>query len=155
MAKAIDASESTLRRDLEHLHQQGVIKRTHGGAIYLGDGLTLPALEERSGSQVEEKRAIGRAAAELIEDGDAILLDGGTTTLEVARLEEIAGLLLAHGLRPYQLTVDQAHRRDITSADEPLDFGIGTIFVEDPDGNTVEFLQRDRGITAEILGSTA
>jgi hypothetical protein len=33
--------------------------------------------------------------------------------------------------------------------------GIGTIFVEDPDGNTVEFLQRDRGITAEILGSAA
>jgi hypothetical protein len=62
-------------------------------------------------------------------------------------------LLLTHGLRPYQLTVDQARRRDITSADEPLDFGIGTIFVEDPDGNTVEFLQPDRGITAEILGS--
>jgi catechol 2,3-dioxygenase-like lactoylglutathione lyase family enzyme len=76
-------------------------------------------------------------------------------TLEVARLEEIAGLLLTHGLRPYQLTVDQARRRDITSADEPLDFGIGTIFVEDPDGNTVEFLQRDRGITAEIFGSAA
>jgi catechol 2,3-dioxygenase-like lactoylglutathione lyase family enzyme len=76
-------------------------------------------------------------------------------TLEVARLEEIAGLLLTHGLRPYQLTVDQARRRDITSVDEPLDFGIGTIFVEDPDGNTVEFLQRDRGITAEILGSAA
>src|SRR6202163_4865463 len=51
-------------------------------------------------------------------------------TLEVARLEEIAGLLLAHGLRPYQLTVDQGHRRDITSADEPLGFGIGTIFLE-------------------------
>ena len=76
-------------------------------------------------------------------------------TLEVARLEEIAGLLLTHGLRPYQLTVDQARRRDVTSADDPLDFGIGTIFVEDPDGNTVEFLQRDRGITAEILGSAA
>ena len=86
LAHAVDASESTIRRDLEHLHQLGVLKRTHGGAIYLGDGLTLPALEERSGSQVEEKRAIGRAAAELIEDGDAILLDGGTTTLEVARL---------------------------------------------------------------------
>src|SRR3989440_4734449 len=82
----MDASESTIRRDLEYLHQQGAIKRTHGGAIYLGDGLTLPALEERSGSQVEEKRAIGRAAADLIQDGDTILLDGGTTTLEVARL---------------------------------------------------------------------
>jgi len=85
LAQAIEVSESTIRRDLDHLHQQGVLKRTHGGAIYLGDGLTLPALEERTGSQVEEKRAIGRAAASLIRDGDAILLDGGTTTLEVAR----------------------------------------------------------------------
>src|ERR1700761_5906144 len=76
-------------------------------------------------------------------------------TLEVARLEDIAGWRLTHGLRPYQLTVDQARRHDITSADDPLDFGIGTIFVEDPDGNTVEFLQRDRGITAAILGSAA
>jgi DeoR/GlpR family transcriptional regulator of sugar metabolism len=86
LAKAMDASESTIRRDLEHLHQKGVLKRTHGGAIYLGDGMTLPALEERTGSQVEEKRVIGRAASDLIADGDAILLDGGTTTLEVARL---------------------------------------------------------------------
>jgi DeoR/GlpR family transcriptional regulator of sugar metabolism len=86
LAEAIDASESTIRRDLEHLHQQGVLKRTHGGAIYLGDGLTLPALEERSESQVEEKRAIGKVAASLVSDGDAVLLDGGTTTLEVARL---------------------------------------------------------------------
>jgi DeoR/GlpR family transcriptional regulator of sugar metabolism len=46
----------------------------------------LPALEERTGSQVEEKRAIARAAVARIRDGDAILLDGGTTTLEVARL---------------------------------------------------------------------
>jgi catechol 2,3-dioxygenase-like lactoylglutathione lyase family enzyme len=75
--------------------------------------------------------------------------------LEVARLEDVAALLLAHGLRPYQLTVDQAHRHDVISADEALDFGIGTIFVEDPDGNTVEFLQRDRGISAEILGSAS
>jgi DeoR family fructose operon transcriptional repressor len=86
LAQAMEASESTIRRDLEHLHQQGVIKRTHGGAIFLGDGLTLPALEERTGSQVEEKKAIARVTVSLIDDGDAILLDGGTTTLEVARL---------------------------------------------------------------------
>jgi catechol 2,3-dioxygenase-like lactoylglutathione lyase family enzyme len=76
-------------------------------------------------------------------------------TLEVARLEDVAALLLSHGLRPYQLTVDQASRSDITSADQNLDFGIGTIFIEDPDRNTVEFLQRDRGISAAILGSAA
>ena len=76
-------------------------------------------------------------------------------TLEVARLEDVAALLLARGLQPYQLTVDQSIRHDIVAADDPLDHGIGTIFVEDPDGNTVEFLQRNRGITFEILGFEA
>lgn len=86
LARAIRVSESTLRRDLEYLHQQGLLKRTHGGAMLWGDGLALPALEERAASQLEEKRLIARAAAARIRDGDAILLDGGTTTLEVARL---------------------------------------------------------------------
>src|SRR5215510_8392113 len=86
IAREIDVSQSTLRRDLNYWHEQGVLKRTHGGAIYLGDNSGLPALEDRMGRQTLEKRAIARAAAERIRDGDAILLDGGTTTLEVARL---------------------------------------------------------------------
>jgi DeoR/GlpR family transcriptional regulator of sugar metabolism len=86
LARTIQVSESTIRRDLDHLHQQGVLKRTHGGAMYTGDASALPALEERSSSQLEEKRLVARAAAARIRDGDAILLDGGTTTLEVARL---------------------------------------------------------------------
>jgi DeoR/GlpR family transcriptional regulator of sugar metabolism len=86
LAEAVQASESTIRRDLDYWNQQGVLKRTHGGAIYLGDGSSLPALEERTASQIEEKRLIAKAAAARIRDGDALLLDGGTTTLEVARL---------------------------------------------------------------------
>ena len=86
LRRLIQASESTLRRDLDYWNQQGKLKRTHGGAMYTGDGAALPALEERSASQLEEKRLIARAAAARIRDGDAILLDGGTTTLEVARL---------------------------------------------------------------------
>jgi DeoR/GlpR family transcriptional regulator of sugar metabolism len=86
LAKTIRVSESTIRRDLDYWHRQGVLRRTHGGAIYVGDGAALPALEERTTSQVEEKRAVARAAAARICDGDAVLLDGGTTTLEVARL---------------------------------------------------------------------
>jgi DeoR/GlpR family transcriptional regulator of sugar metabolism len=86
LAKTIDVSESTLRRDLDYWDEQGVLKRTHGGAIYVGDGTALPPLEERSSSQLEEKQAIAKLAASRIRDGDAVLLDGGTTTLEVARL---------------------------------------------------------------------
>src|SRR5882724_4362498 len=86
LAKAVKVSESTLRRDLDHWHEQGLLKRIHGGAMFVGDGSTLPALEERSSSQIAEKRIVAREAAERIRDGDAVLLDGGTTTLEVARL---------------------------------------------------------------------
>ncbi|MGE3807253.1 MAG: DeoR/GlpR family DNA-binding transcription regulator [Gemmataceae bacterium] len=85
LARAVEASESTVRRDLDHWHRQGVLKRTHGGAMFVGDSAGLPALEERSDSQLEEKRQIAEATAARIRDGDAILLDGGTTTLEVAR----------------------------------------------------------------------
>ena len=86
LAQSLQTSESTIRRDLEFWNQQGVVKRTHGGAIYVGDNLVLPALEERSHAQLDEKRAIAKVAVSRIRDGDAILLDGGTTTLEVARL---------------------------------------------------------------------
>jgi DeoR/GlpR family transcriptional regulator of sugar metabolism len=86
LAQTIQVSESTIRRDLDYLGHRGLLKRTHGGAMVAGDEAALPALEERSARQIEEKRQIARAAAARIRDGDAVLLDGGTTTLEVARL---------------------------------------------------------------------
>jgi DeoR/GlpR family transcriptional regulator of sugar metabolism len=89
LARKIDVSESTIRRDLEHLHQMGYLRRTHGGAVWNQDGAPLPPLEERTGRQLEEKRWIGELASSLIQNGDTVLLDGGTTTLEVAR--EILG----------------------------------------------------------------
>src|SRR5207253_5778997 len=81
LARSLKVSESTLRRDLDHWDRQGQLKRIHGGAMYTGDASGLPALEERSASQIAEKRLIARAAAARIRDGDAVLLDGGTTTL--------------------------------------------------------------------------
>jgi DeoR/GlpR family transcriptional regulator of sugar metabolism len=86
LAEAVRVSESTLRRDLDFWHQQGSLRRTHGGAMYVGDASALPALDERSAHQRGGKQAIARAAAARVNDGDTLLLDGGTTTLEVARL---------------------------------------------------------------------
>jgi DeoR/GlpR family transcriptional regulator of sugar metabolism len=86
LARAIDASDATLRRDLEYWEIRGVLRRTRGGAVFTGHDGPLPALEERSSSQLREKGLIAQAAAAQVRDGDAILLDGGTTTLEVARL---------------------------------------------------------------------
>jgi DeoR family transcriptional regulator, fructose operon transcriptional repressor len=85
LVKVLGVSESTIRRDLEALDLAGSIKRTHGGAVYSGEVRSMPAFDERTGTAVAEKRAIGLATAALMEDGDTVLLDGGTTTLEVAR----------------------------------------------------------------------
>ena len=78
-------SESTLRRDLEYWQGRGSVKRTHGGAVSATEVAELPPLEDRTGTRTAEKQQIARLVAGLIEDGDAVLLDGGTTTLEVAR----------------------------------------------------------------------
>src|SRR5271166_973558 len=86
LAKTLNASESTIRRDLDYWHQHGLLKRTHGGAMFREDAQGMPALEERTLREIEEKRQIAQAAAIRIQDGDSILIDGGTTTLELARL---------------------------------------------------------------------
>ena len=85
LVRELGVSESTVRRDLESLDAAGAIQRTHGGAVMSGEVRTMPAHEDRLASAAAEKRAIGRTTAGLIDDGDTVLLDGGTTTFEVAR----------------------------------------------------------------------
>jgi DeoR/GlpR family transcriptional regulator of sugar metabolism len=86
LALEMQVSESTIRRDLLYWEMQGSIKRVHGGAMFTGNGSALPALDSRLNRQVVEKRRVAREAARRIHDGDSVLLDGGTTTLELARL---------------------------------------------------------------------
>lgn len=86
LARALGVSESTIRRDLEFLEKQGDAKRIHGGALYTGSSPKLAHFEMRQPMRWEQKRAIAKKAVELIAAGDSILLDGGTTTYEVARL---------------------------------------------------------------------
>ncbi len=86
LCQTLDSSESTLRRDLEYWDQQGIIKRTHGGAMFTGEQLTMPAFDDRVTTNLEAKRLIARTALHHIPDGSVILLDGGTTTYEIARL---------------------------------------------------------------------
>jgi len=85
LVRALRVSESTIRRDLEALDVAGSVKRTHGGAVYSGELRSMPPFDERTQTAAAEKRAIGEAAASLVQDGDTVLLDGGTTTYEVAR----------------------------------------------------------------------
>jgi DeoR/GlpR family transcriptional regulator of sugar metabolism len=83
LTERFPASESTLRRDLEYLDRIGQVRRTRGGAAYVGESLT--AFEDRTVEAAPQKRRIAAAVAELIQPGETILLDGGTTTFEVAR----------------------------------------------------------------------
>ena len=86
LTKALRCSEATLRRDLLRLEREGRLRRTHGGAVDLADGpdLELPP-QDKAVLQVTEKRAIATAAARLIHPGEVIALNGGTTTMELAR----------------------------------------------------------------------
>lgn len=93
LVEAIGVSESTIRRDLETLDRDGTLKRTRGGAMMPPAVAARPAMGEVASSrprkQPSQKRAIGRAAADLLGPSETVLLDGGSTTLEVAR--QLAG----------------------------------------------------------------
>jgi DeoR/GlpR family transcriptional regulator of sugar metabolism len=86
LVDALNVSSSTIRRDLDYLEETGTAKRTHGGVFYTGPSPKLPHFDQRQQSQWDKKRRIAARAAELIKDGDTILLDGGSTTYELARL---------------------------------------------------------------------
>ena len=84
LAKTIQVSESTVRRDLILLEKEGVVRRTHGGVVYCSSKPHfVPAFPTTVTSQ--QKMDIALLAASLVDDGDTILLDGGSTTLELAR----------------------------------------------------------------------
>ena len=83
LAKGFGVSRETIRRDLKVLADRGRLDVVHGGAARRET--VEAAFDQRSHENVEGKAAIGRAAADLVEDGMVVLLDSGTTTLEVAR----------------------------------------------------------------------
>lgn len=86
-------SESTVRRDLQELEEAGLLRRAHGGAVSLQVVNHEPTYGEKTDRFRREKLAIAKKAAERIEEGDAILLDSGTTTLQmVAELKKFSRL---------------------------------------------------------------
>ncbi|WP_410614915.1 DeoR/GlpR family DNA-binding transcription regulator [Amycolatopsis sp. lyj-109] len=86
LAEATGASEMTVRRDLDHLASRGVLRRVHGGAVAAKPSGVEPPFAARATAGIAAKRAIAAAAAELIRDGETVVLDSGTTALELARL---------------------------------------------------------------------
>lgn len=82
----LDVSLATVRRDLAALEKEGKLRRVYGGAVSIDRPMTgSDAFKARQFRQMEEKVAAGRLAASLVQPGDTILLDVGTTTLEIAK----------------------------------------------------------------------
>ncbi len=77
------ASESTIRRDLTELEQEKKLKRIHGGATLLQKKRDEPTMEQKTFKNRQEKIKIAKKAAELVEEGDCLFLDAGSTTIEM------------------------------------------------------------------------
>jgi DeoR/GlpR family transcriptional regulator of sugar metabolism len=101
LSSELQVSQSTIRRDVEQLEKTGLVRRTHGGVIWVGEddrsgpgspgagansnGARPYAFDQRMGYQTDAKRHIARAAARLVKPGQTVLIDGGTTTFYLAQ----------------------------------------------------------------------
>lgn len=85
LSDKFDVSSVTIRNDLDFLEKKGIVHRTHGGALLRKNVYEDPSLEEKQQLYRKEKQRIGEKAVELIKDGDSILLDSGTTAMEIAQ----------------------------------------------------------------------
>ncbi len=84
LAARFNVSTETVRRDFDALSREGLIARAHGGASAPMQG-HYPSLDERESARVEERERIGRRAAELVLEGEIVMIDSGSTTIQMAR----------------------------------------------------------------------
>ncbi len=115
LVELFGVSEMTVRRDLDALERQGLLHRVHGGAIGVRGRSYEPPFLNRSMARAEEKERIGRLAASLVQEGDSVALDVGTTTLEIAKqLRDRRNLtIVTPSFRIAGLLAEQPHNRII------------------------------------------
>ena len=87
-----EVSESTIRRDLTEMEDNGLLSRIHGGAVCFNRTSFEPSFKEKEDEMKIEKSSVGKKAASMIETGDTIILDSGTTTLEIAKNITASGI---------------------------------------------------------------
>ncbi|QAS53777.1 DeoR/GlpR family DNA-binding transcription regulator [Halobacillus litoralis] len=83
LVEVTGASESTIRRDLDQLEKQGLLLRVHGGASLRRSASAEPTMGEKITKFHREKQLIAKFAASLVQDGDCIFIDAGSTTFEM------------------------------------------------------------------------
>jgi DeoR family fructose operon transcriptional repressor len=86
ISAALGMSEATVRRDLQAMHERGLLERVHGGATIKQESRPEPLFSDKEGQFSAEKQRIANAALALIRDHDTIFLDGGSTVLMLARM---------------------------------------------------------------------
>lgn len=86
LSRIFKVTEVTIRQDLEHLEKEGSIVRQHGGAYLKNIDLNVRNFSLQNQENIDEKIMIARKAVEYIQDGEAIILDSGSTTTEIAKL---------------------------------------------------------------------
>ncbi|SFM44923.1 transcriptional regulator, DeoR family [Paenibacillus sp. 1_12] len=86
LSKTLQVTEKTIREDLEKLEKKGILKKVHGGAILPEDTHSMLPIFKRRDREHSEKEHIALSAYQLIEDGQIVLLDAGSTTFELAKL---------------------------------------------------------------------
>lgn len=84
LSRRFNVSTETVRRDFDALANEGLIARAHGGASAPVQG-QYPSLDERVNARIGERERIGRRAADLVQDGETVMIDSGSTTIQLAR----------------------------------------------------------------------
>jgi DeoR/GlpR family transcriptional regulator of sugar metabolism len=116
LARELGVSDMTVRRDLEVLHEHGLLEKVHGGATILSGLASFePGFTAKSALQQTEKTAIAAAAAERVEPGMAIGISAGTTTYALAaRVAEVPGVtIVTNSIRVADI-LHRSGRRDQT-----------------------------------------
>jgi DeoR family fructose operon transcriptional repressor len=130
LCQELDSSESTVRRDLIVLQDEGVLRRVHGGAMAVRSQGARIGVDDFAGHarrMVEEKRRIAVATAAFIEDGQTLILDAGSTVATVARELLDRSLHVVTNSLPIAEILGEARRVDVTLTGGQLDSQFGVI----------------------------
>lgn len=108
LVKFTNTSESTIRRDLTYLERIHEVKRIHGGAALIKGRLNEPSYKEKQVQNIDEKSKIAKYASNLVEDGDCIYLDAGTTTFEMIKyIDKENIVVVTNGLKHIDALVEK------------------------------------------------